>query len=288
MTLDELNGMDRAGFVAALGGVFEHGAWVAEAAYERRPFGTVVALHGAMMDCVLQSDAGRQTAFLNGHPELAGGAVLEPHSALEQGGLGLDRLAGEGAGRFSAMNAAYRARFGFPFIICVRRHTRASILGSFERRLGGAVAGERAAALEEIRRITRLRIVGLVEGPGLPRTGGGLSTHVLDHTRGGAAAGVVVELFVLEPEGPELVTTAVTNGDGRAPGGLIPDGEPLRIGRYEVRFHVGAYFARMGDTVAEPAYLDVVPVRIGLADAEAHYHVPLLVTPWTYTTYRGS
>ena len=288
MTLDELNGMDRAGFVAALGGVFEHGPWVAEAAYERRPFATVAALHGAMFDCMLQADAMLQTAFLNGHPDLAGTAVLEPHSASEQAGLGLDRLAGAGAARFSEMNAAYRARFGIPFIICVRRHTRASILSSFERRLGAEPAVERAAALEEIGRITRLRIVGLVEGPGMPRTGGGLSTHVLDHTRGGAAVGVRVELFVLEPVGPELVTTAVTNGDGRAPGGLIADGEPLRIGRYEIRFHVGDYFARMGAAVAEPAYLDVVPVRIGLAEAEAHYHVPLLVTPWTYTTYRGS
>ena len=288
ITLDELNSLDHTAFVTALGAVFEHSPWVAERAAASRPFATVTALHQAMFNSVKQADDATQTAFLNAHPDLAGTAVLAEHSASEQAGLGLDRLRGVAGARFDAMNAAYRARFGIPFIICVRRHTRASILHSFERRLSAAPTDERAAALTEIFRITRLRIVGLVDGPGIPRTGGGLSTHVLDHARGKPAGGVLVELFVLEPQGPELLVSALTDADGRVPGGLIADGQPLRIGQYEVRFHVGAYFARTEAVVADPPFLDVVPIRIGLAEAEAHYHVPLLVTPWTYTTYRGS
>lgn len=288
ISLDTLNAAGRAEFVAVLGAVFEDAAWVAEHAWDVRPFPTVTALHQAMFDEVIDADEDELLDFLNGHPDLAGSAVLGEHSASEQAGLGLDTLDEDAAARFEAMNDAYRARFGFPFIICVRRHTRASIAREFERRMVAEPDAERAAALEEIFRITRLRIAGLVSGPGMPTVGGGLSTHVLDTAQGRPAGGVVVELFVLEPEGPELVVRGTTNADGRVPGGLIPDGDPLRIGRYEIRFHVGEYFARAGLPLAEPSFYDVVPVLVGLAEAEAHYHVPLLVSPWTYTTYRGS
>lgn len=279
MTLDEVNGLDRAAFVAALGAVFEHAPWVAERAWAARPFACAGALHAAMFGVVEAAGHTEQVAFLNNHPELAGGAVLAPDSASEQGGLGLDRLAGPGLVRLQSMNAAYRARFGLPFIICVRRHTRASILAEFARRLQAEPADEHAAALAEVRRITGLRLAGLVEG--MPRIRGGLSTHVLDTQRGRPAAGVRVELLVHEPEGAEALVDGVTDADGRVP--LIAEGAPLRIGRYELRFHVGPYFGG-----ADPAWYDVIPVRIGIAEAEAHYHVPLLCTPWTYTTYRGS
>ena len=286
--LDELNASGRARFVEVLGAVFEDSPWVAEHAWEVRPFPTVTALHQAMFDEVIDAEEEEQLEFLNGHPDLAGSAVLGEHSASEQSGLGLDALDDDAAARFEAMNDAYRTRFGFPFIICVRRHTRASIAREFERRMSAEPAAERAAALEEIFRLTRLRIAGLVSGPGMPVTGGGLSTHVLDTVQGRPAEGVAVELFVLEPDGPELLVRSTTNADGRVSGGLIPDGEPLRIGQYEIRFHVGEYFARTGLPVADPPFLDVVPLRFGLAEAEMHYHVPLLVSPWTYTTYRGS
>jgi 5-hydroxyisourate hydrolase len=112
-----------------------------------------------------------------------------------------------------------------------------------------------------------------------------LSTHVLNNAEGRPAEGVTVEFWRLEPE-PAHVLTTVTTADGRAAEPLLPP-ERFRPGRYELRFHIGAYFAARG-LAPDPLYLDVVPVRIGLAAGQGHYHVPLLCTPWSYTTYRGS
>jgi hydroxyisourate hydrolase len=103
-----------------------------------------------------------------------------------------------------------------------------------------------------------------------------LTTHVLDVARGRPAAGVGIELW----RDDRLVTSATTDDDGRCDAPLVEAGA-LREGEYELRFAVGAYF---GDT----SFLDVVPVRFRVADADAKYHVPLLVTPWSYSTYRGS
>lgn len=115
--------------------------------------------------------------------------------------------------------------------------------------------------------------------------GGTLSTHVLNTALGIPAAGVRVELHRLEPD-PAPVCEARTTADGRTDAILLPAAE-FRPGRYELRFHMGEYFRGLG-LGAEPAYLDVVPVRIHLAAGQGHYHVPLLCSPWSYTTYRGS
>ena len=118
-----------------------------------------------------------------------------------------------------------------------------------------------------------------------------LSTHVLDLVRGKPAAGVKVELWRLDPNVPPvLLRTVTTNVDGRTDAPLLV-GEEVRVGGYELGFHVGEYFARVGGeagATAIPPFLDVVPVRFAIADAEAGYHVPLLVSPWAYSTYRGS
>src|SRR3954463_3632637 len=182
-TLSGLNGLPASSFVAALGEVFEHAPWVAETVAPGRPYPTVAALHNAMMQAVRRTAAERQLAFIAGHPELGTRvkrADLTDHSQSEQGGLGLDRLSAEEFDRFSRLNAAYREKFGFPFIICVRRHTRDSILRQFERRLSNDAETERTAAINEIGLITRLRLVDMVDGPGKPATTGRLSTHVLD------------------------------------------------------------------------------------------------------------
>jgi hydroxyisourate hydrolase len=118
---------------------------------------------------------------------------------------------------------------------------------------------------------------------------GRLTTHVLDVARGCPAEGVAIELVRLDGgDGAGVVATAVTNADGRTDGPLLGPGA-LEAGVYELRFAVGPYFAATGrDAADDPAFLDVVPVRFGIADAGAHFHVPLLVTPWSYSTYRGS
>jgi 5-hydroxyisourate hydrolase len=109
---------------------------------------------------------------------------------------------------------------------------------------------------------------------------GALTTHVLDAARGRPARGVAIELWRAEVR----IAEAVTGEDGRTAAPLLA---ALEVGVYELRFAVGAYFAASGED-ADPPFLDVVPVRFGVADADAHHHVPLLVTPWSYSTYRGS
>ena len=116
----------------------------------------------------------------------------------------------------------------------------------------------------------------------------GLTTHVLDVTRGLPAKGVRIELFELDTDGGRrLVTSATTNADGRTDTPLIGAAE-ARIGRFELVFHAGDYFRGQGTKLADPAFLDVVPIRFAVADSGAHYHVPLIVSPWSYSTYRGS
>jgi 5-hydroxyisourate hydrolase len=116
----------------------------------------------------------------------------------------------------------------------------------------------------------------------------GLTTHVLDTTRGRPAAGVALELHALGPNGRRtLVVRTQTNADGRTDAPLIAPAD-ARAGLFELSFHVGAYFRAQGAAVAEPPFLDVVPIRFAIADPKAHYHVPLVVTPWSYSTYRGS
>jgi 5-hydroxyisourate hydrolase len=114
---------------------------------------------------------------------------------------------------------------------------------------------------------------------------GRLTTHVLDTAHGKPGAGVKVKLFSMEG-GRHLVATSVTNGDGRT-GQPLLDGETYRAGTYEIEFLIGDYFGSLGAETGDPPFLDEVVVRISLA-ADGNYHVPLLVSPWSYSTYRGS
>lgn len=290
-TLADLNHATPAAFAAAVGDTFELAPWVAEAAAGGRPFDGVTALHDAMMAAVRAAPRERQLKFLRGHPDLAGkaaraGAVTDD-SRREQASVGLDSLSEEEFARFHRLNDAYKAKFGFPFIVCVRRHTRDSILRQFERRLHHDATAEFAAALKEIFFITRLRIAARVTGEGMPQVNGRLSTHVLDTHAGRPARGIAVELYEFAGDRAHLIATAVTNSDGRTDAPLI-GGRPLPIGVYELRFAVGDHFRSRGIEQGDPPFLDIVPLRFSVAEPEGHYHVPLLCTPWSYSTYRGS
>jgi 5-hydroxyisourate hydrolase len=116
---------------------------------------------------------------------------------------------------------------------------------------------------------------------------GRLTTHVLDTARGVPAPGMEIELWFLQEEDRKHLKTIRTDDDGRT-GEPLLEAEELHPGVYELVFSVGAYFAGQPVEVPEPPFLDRVPVRFGVADAGAHYHVPLLVSPWAYSTYRGS
>jgi 5-hydroxyisourate hydrolase len=118
---------------------------------------------------------------------------------------------------------------------------------------------------------------------------GRLTTHVLDTATGRPAEGLVIELWRLAPGAPAAATllkAVTTNADGRVDGALL-EGDALATGLYELRFKAGAYL-RANFTLPEPAFLDEIPIRFGIADAAAHYHVPLLLSPYGYSTYRGS
>ncbi|PVE23697.1 hydroxyisourate hydrolase [Microvirga sp. KLBC 81] len=116
---------------------------------------------------------------------------------------------------------------------------------------------------------------------------GRLSTHVLDNVNGKPAKGVAIELFAIEDGSRRSVVRTVTNADGRTDAPLMI-GEAFRTGTYELVFEVGAYFKALGTPTADPPFLDIVPIRFTIAEPDGHYHVPLLVSPWSYSTYRGS
>jgi 2-oxo-4-hydroxy-4-carboxy-5-ureidoimidazoline decarboxylase len=289
--LADINTTSQLEFVALLGEIFEHAPWVAEKAFQSRPFATVAGLHEAMMAAIRALSQSEQIAFVKLHPDLAGKAAragdIAPESVVEQAGLGLDQLSEADYARFERLNGVYSQRFGFPFVACVRRLTRDAVLDQFERRLGNDVAAELATALAEIGHITRLRLVDRVKGPGMPGVTGRLSTHVLDTHKGGPAQDVRVELYEIGRSARALLVETVTNADGRTDKPLF-GGAPLRIGSYELVFHVGSYFAARGlDLPAQP-FLGEVPLRFGISEPEGHYHVPLVMTPWSYSTYRGS
>jgi len=292
LTLKQLNDADKAGFIAGVGDIFEHSPWVAEAVATQRPFASLAALYDAMKSAVRNASQEQRMALIKAHPDLAGKAAragtLTADSTAEQASAGLDRLTDEEFKHFHLLNDHYRAKFGIPFIVSVRRHTKDSILHQFEIRLQHDAATEHDTALGEIFRIVALRLDQRMDAPDRLRVHGRLSTHVLDTHAGRPASGVGIELFEVTKSGQSaLVGRSITNADGRTDKPLIGD-RPIPIGQYELWFEIGPYFARSKLALPDPAFLDTVPLRFSVADAEGHYHVPLLVTPWSYSTYRGS
>ena len=166
LSIQALNAMEKDEFAGRLGGIYEHSAWVAQRAWEQRPFQDIAALAAAMRLAVETATDAEKLALIRAHPDLAGklaraGALTES-SAREQAGLGLDRLGDEEYERFTRLNESYRERFGFPFVICVRLTDKAGILAAFESRLGNGMPAEISEALRQIHHIARLRLADLV------------------------------------------------------------------------------------------------------------------------------
>ncbi len=290
--LSELNQCSADEFVAALANIFEHSPWVAEQVASLRPFAGIGALFAAMTAAVDRAPDETRLKLIKAHPYLANktqrAAGLTAESSAEQDGVGLDRLSDAEFEAFERANNAYRTKFGFPYIVCARRHTRDSILRDFARRLPNDAGAEMRRSIEEIGRIAALRLDQLVASEDKLPLHGRLSTHVLDTHSGRPAAGIAVELTELSELGEaRVVARAVTNSDGRTDQPLI-GGRPVPIGRYELAFQVGAYFVDRGVPVSDPPFLDRIPLQFSVSDPEGHLHVPLLVTPWSYATYRGS
>ena len=166
MTLDELNRLDRAAFVSFLGGVYEQSPWVAEQAWIRRPFRHVAALHKAMVAFMRAAPREWKLELIRAHAELAGRQLREGRlsriAAEEQKSAGLDQCSAEEFDRFDALNEAYRAKFGFPFVLAVKGRTRATVLDLFSRRIENTPEEELEMALRQIEQIAWLRLVEML------------------------------------------------------------------------------------------------------------------------------
>lgn len=166
LSLKILNSMNQTGFTTALGFAFELSPWVVERAWSERPFASVEAMHEAMMAVLEAATTADKLALIRAHPELASKAAiakqLTAESNAEQASAGLDRLTPEEFARFHDLNAAYRERFGFPFIICVRLNDKASILAAMHTRLSNDEAAEIAEAITQIGLISKLRLLDAV------------------------------------------------------------------------------------------------------------------------------
>jgi 2-oxo-4-hydroxy-4-carboxy-5-ureidoimidazoline decarboxylase len=165
LSLAALNAMPPEDAKTTLAGIFERSPWVAEAILDQRPFADAAALHAAMVAAVEVAPQERKLALLSAHPELAGAEarvkLITPESVAEQGSAGLDALSDVEQAAFDRMNAEYRERFGFPFIVAVRNHSRASILATFRARLDNDRETEITQALAQVYEITRLRLQDL-------------------------------------------------------------------------------------------------------------------------------
>jgi OHCU decarboxylase len=168
ISFSQLNSLSRDEFVRAIGQVFEHSPWIAETTWSGKPFVNLENLHRALCETVKSSGVERQLSLIREHPDLVGRAALAGAltraSTDEQASAGLNKLSTEEINLFQKQNAAYRGKFGFPFVICARLNKKEAILAGFERRLKNSREQEIKTALEEIFKIAELRLRDLISG----------------------------------------------------------------------------------------------------------------------------
>jgi 2-oxo-4-hydroxy-4-carboxy-5-ureidoimidazoline decarboxylase len=283
-TIPEINALDAETFVRIIGPVFEGSPWIARRAAAERPFAGFDSLHRVLCQTVREATETDKLKLIQAHPDLAGRVAqtgsLTTESVREQADAGLNTLTAEEAALFSSYNRRYSEKFGFPFVICARRNRKEAILKELGSRLSHSREEEIQAALDEIFKIAELRLRDLVSpAPGK------LTTHVLDTVRGCPARDVQIELWSISGQDRALLKRARTNSDGRTDEPLAA-GDALAPGEYELLFYIGDYFETFAP--GEPRFLDRVPVRFRIADSSGSYHVPLVCSPWAYSTYRGT
>lgn len=286
-SLEELNALPAAQFNAALAPVFENAPWIAAGAAAGRPFASLTALHRTMIEQLATLSGDQLIAFLRGHPRLSPDTLRRgttAESTAEQTAAGLGAVDDATRAQLDALNAAFEAKFGFPFILAVRHASLATLLATFERRLAASPEAERAEAMMEIAAISWMRLLDRVR----PAPTGSVSTHVLDTVRAAPAAGLGVELWRREPDGAMIRLEAfTTNLNGASERDLLGQGQ-LRAGQYEWRYDTPTYFAGHGYATVARNFLGKISVAFSVWNPEEHFHVPLLLTPGSYTTYRGS
>lgn len=294
-------GSSRDTVLSVLGGIYEHSPWVAETLYESRiahcnatatssKIETVRDLFEAMSAIVNEASQSKKMELLRAHPDLAAKVeklkTLTIESQQEQSQAGLEALTEEERTSLLTQIESYRTKFGFPFILAVRNASKHTVLAAMEGRINHTDEVEFAAAIEQVHKIAWMRLLTAID---TPDPTGFLTCHVLDTANGCPAAHMRIQLHRLSPpEAAGLVAEFVTNDDGRLPGGPALKGKDFSVGVYEWTFYVGDYFARKGTHTSGTPFLDEVPLRFGIDDPTEHYHVPLLVSPWSFSTYRGS
>lgn len=301
MTVSELLRQPRETILSEIGGIYEHSPWVVEqflddnAKKELSSIETVSDLAGRLKRIVNDAPENLKTDLLKSHPDLCAKVeqmrTLTAESQDEQSRSGLQSLSDNELVEFRAMNDAYKARYGFPFILAVRNARKSTVLSALDGRLKNSnPERERATALEQVHNIAWMRLLSKIDYSKTSK--GFLTCHVLDTANGTPADGMKIVLKKLSgnDEGAEatVIGEFVTNDDGRLSNGPALKNENFLVGTYEWTFYVGDYFASKGAAMNGTPFLDVVPLRFGIDNPDDHYHVPLLVSPWSYSTYRGS
>lgn len=270
-----------------LSGIYERTAWAPETLLDMPSITTVSDLAHAMKSVLDDAPYETKLELLRLHPDLNQKIeqlkLLTPESREEQSGLG--SLTPEEEKRFNRLNAAYKAKFGFPFILAVRNASKYTVLAALEGRVKNTMEVEFVTALSQVHKIAWMRLVAKID---TSHANGYLTCHVLDTANGIPAAKMRIELRRLShPAG--MLGTYMTNNDGRLENGpALLGGTEFLVGEYEWTFHVADYFASVGTYTSGQPFLDTVPLRFGIDNPDDHYHVPLLVSPWSYSTYRGS
>lgn len=265
----------------------------------------VKILFDEIREYVKRSPPDNQLELLRSHPDLClkldeidqAGTQITEESRKEQGRAGLSTLTPEERQNFTKWNEAYRAKFDIPFILAVRNASKHTVLSALQGRLFNPNTSQQeeiAHALFQVDKIAFMRLLEKVtykQGTENSGHGGFLTCHVLDTANGVPAAGMRIELYKYNDAGDEkkLIKTFITNSDGRLTGGAALCGCEFVVGQYQWIFYVGDYFAGFASSrISGTPFLDVVPLNFGLDDPTDHYHVPLLCSPWSYSTYRGS
>ena len=286
--------------IQQLSGIYEHSAWIPEETFSSsdkvKSIQSLNALFQALKDTVEKADDAAKLKLLCEHPDLCARAgvkemeMLTEESRVEQGRAGLSQLTSEEYDWFIQVCQEYREKFGFPFILAVRNATKHTVLAAIRVRVKNSAEVEFAAGLAQVHKIAWMRLVAMIDLPEENR--GFLTCHVLDTASGTPASGMRIELFKIsstDDEKKEFIAQFCTNADGRIDGGPALKGAAFEVGVYEWIFYVHDYFSTKSSlhTCGNP-FLNKVPIRFGIDDPEAHYHVPLLVSPFGFSTYRGS
>lgn len=296
-TVTELLSKPKEEVIEILGGIYEHSPWIAEKFYadclegdNKKDVSNVRELYLAMSSVVDDASTESKLDLLRSHPDLCAKIemlkTLTKESQEEQTKAGLGSMTDEEKTSFTNMNDVYKAKFGFPFIIAARNVTKFTVLSAIEGRVNLSREAEFQGALVQVGKIAWMRLLAALDTKDRK---GFLTCHVLDTANGCPAEKMRIHLNRLSPpEHAGFVKEFITNSDGRLDGGPALKGNDFILGTYEWVFYAGDYFARKNTTTTGVPFLNDIPLRFGIDDPEEHYHVPLLVSPWSYSTYRGS